>query len=597
MGFEREKTVEDVLKRIFTQEYLMPAIQREFVWNTDKIVGLFDSLLRGYPVGSFLFWNVEPSTAEDYVFYGFLRDYHEKDSPYATKQKVPTGQGTIAILDGQQRLTSLNIGLYGSHATKRLWGRRDSAHAYPVKRLYLNLVDSPPENEELGLMYDLRFLARDEAMPAEGAPDRWFLVGDVLKLEDDPVAYMDAVADRGISDVREGVRRLTTLYAAIRKTSSMNYYLVEDQQPDRVLEIFIRINSAGQELSKSDLLLSMATNQWSTEPGAREEVRSLVSELNDRGFNFSKDFVLKAALMMVGVDVRFEVSNITRANIEKIETSWQQIRAALLLTVDVLKHGGFSAPSLSANNAALVLAYYLYKRSATDSYLDSSHTSSDRESVLRWLTRSLLKQGVWGSNPDTLLTRLRAAIDQTGTASGFPVSALESAMAALGKALSFDEAEIEELLASQYGGRGTFGLLSLLYPGLDLSKTFHEDHIFPKSLFNSKALQAAGVPLDDIPRYLESYNSLPNLQLLTGTRNTEKLAMLPADWVRDHFDSDDKRWTYLQENNLDGLSLELSDFLAFVEARRNRTRDRLGKVLGLAIANPTMTQPTSADSS
>lgn len=580
MGFESPKTVEDVLKRIFSQEYLMPAIQREFVWNTRDIIQLFDSLLRGYPVGSFLFWNVEPETAEDYVFYGFLRDYHEKDHPYAIKQKVPVGQGTTAILDGQQRLTSLNIGLYGSHALRRLYGRAGSANAYPVKRLYLNLVDTPGQ-EELGLLYDLRFLTKKEAERAENEPDRWFLVGDILKLEGDAVEYIEIAQNRGLEDVKEGVRRLDRLHKAIRSTKSMNYYLVEDQDPDKVLEIFIRVNSGGQKLSKSDLLLSMATNQWETEPGAREEVRSLVGELNDREFNFDKDFVLKAALMMVGVDVRFQVSSITRANIKKIEQNWAGIRAALLITADLLKQSGYSARSLTANNAALVVAYYLFKRGATDAYLDSSHTSADRSATIGWVTRSLLKQGVWGSGVDTLLTRLRAVLDQMDGSGDFPVGALENEMATLAKALTFEDAEIDGLLASPYGGRGTFGLLSLLYPGLDLSKTFHEDHIFPKTRFTTKALAAAGIPADDIPRYLEVFDTLPNLQLLVGTRNTEKQAMLPALWVEDHFDADEKRMTYLRENDLDGQSLELKDFLEFAQARRGRIRSKLVMALRL----------------
>lgn len=580
MGFESPKTVEDVLKRIFSQEYLMPAIQREFVWNTRDIVQLFDSLLRGYPVGSFLFWNVEPETAESYVFYGFLRDYHEKDHPYATKQKVPIGQGTTAILDGQQRLTSLNIGLYGSHALRRLYGRASSANAYQVKRLYLNLADTP-DQEELGLLYDLRFLTKEEAKSGSDAQDKWFLVGDILKLEGDAVEYIEIAQSRCLEDVKEGVRRLDRLHKAIRSTKSMNYYLVEDQDPDKVLEIFIRVNSGGQKLSKSDLLLSMATNQWETEPGAREEVRSLVGELNDREFNFDKDFVLKAALMMVGVDVRFQVSSITRANIKKIELNWPSIRAALLITADLLKQSGYSSRSLTANNAALVVAYYLFKREVTDAYLDSSHTSADRSITAGWVTRSLLKQGVWGSGVDTLLTRLRAVIDQTGASESFPVAALEGEMASLAKPLTFEDAEIDGLLASPYGGRGTFGLLSLLYPGLDLSKTFHEDHIFPKTRFTTKALAAAGIPEGDIPRFLEAFDVLPNLQLLVGTRNTEKQAMLPAAWVRDHFDSEEKRATYLRENDLDGLSLELEDFLEFVQARRARIRSKLVKALGL----------------
>src|SRR5664280_996933 len=98
MAFQAPKTVEQVLKEIHARKCLMPAIQREFVWGTDQIVRLFDSLLRGYPLGSFLFWEVVPATAQDYVFYDFLTDYHEFNSPYADRKKVPTGEGTIAVL-------------------------------------------------------------------------------------------------------------------------------------------------------------------------------------------------------------------------------------------------------------------------------------------------------------------------------------------------------------------------------------------------------------------------------------------------------------------------------------------------------------------
>jgi hypothetical protein len=63
---------------------------------------------------------------------------------------------------------------------------------------------------------------------------------------------------------------------------------------DKVLDIFVRVNSGGTTLSYSDLLLSMATNQWQ-HLDAREEVRGLVQELNNGGcreFSFSKDVVV-----------------------------------------------------------------------------------------------------------------------------------------------------------------------------------------------------------------------------------------------------------------------------------------------------------------
>lgn len=584
MGFESAKHVEQVLREIHAREYLLPAIQREFVWDTDDIVKLFDSLLRGYPVGSFLFWKVDAETAKDYVFYNFLTNYHERDEPYAVRATVPAGSGTTAILDGQQRLTALNIGLYGSHATKRRYGRTSSSKAYPKKRLYLNLVDTPPD-EELGLKYDLRFLTEDEARPTptpDGSPaiDRWFLVGDVFKLTDDPVGYIDVVSDRGIPDLREGTRRLGALFTAVRKTPAMNYYLIDEKErtPDEVLEIFIRVNQGGEKLTNSDLLLSMATNQWSTEPGAREEVRNLTAELNTRGFNFDKDFVLKTALTLVGADVRFKVETITHQNIAKVEKDWLKISATLQRTADLLKSAGFSRESLTANNAAIPIAYYLHQRNISDSFLDSTASAAERAEIIRWLTRALLKQGVWGSGPDTLLTRLRAAIDRELPTPGFPTAALDAEFAALGKALTFDVTEIDGLLELSYGARGTFAALAILYPGLDFSKEFHEDHIWPKSLFTRRRLEDAGVPSHQVDDYLTRVNSLPNLQLLEGRQNQEKLAKLPAAWIETL--PEVRREPYLRENDLDGISLDLLGFLEGFAARRERIRQRLMRALG-----------------
>jgi len=132
-----------------------------------------------YPVGSFLLWDVKPETAQSYTFNEFLTNYHERDNPYAGKATVPSGSGTTAVLDGQQRLTSLNIALYGSFTEKKKYAWWHSADAFPVKRLYLNLVDDP-DDEELGTKYDLRFLTDREAALADGEADKWFRVGAVL---------------------------------------------------------------------------------------------------------------------------------------------------------------------------------------------------------------------------------------------------------------------------------------------------------------------------------------------------------------------------------------------------------------------------------
>lgn len=580
MSFQTPRSIEEMLAAIHKREYLMPAIQREFVWGVDQITKLVDSLMRGYPVGSFLLWDVKPETAQSYTFYEFLTNYHERDNPYADRATVTSGSGTIAVLDGQQRLTSLNIALYGSFAEKKKYAWWNSADAFPVKRLYLNLIDDSDE-EDLGLKYDLRFLTDREASAEEGGEDKWFRVGAVLDLTNSGPAIMKELERRNISSSGDAFQRMYDLYEAVRILKPMNYFLVTDQDPDKVLEIFVRVNSGGTTLSYSDLLLSMATNQW-RELDAREEVRSLVSDLNGnagRQFSFSKDVILKTALTIADVDVRFKVANFTQANMAKVESAWPQIKNALLRAATLLQQFGYNERNLTANSVIVPIAHYLHLRGAGDSYLDSTTDAADRLALQRWVTRSLIKRGIWGSGLDTTLTRIREALTAS-EATGFPDADVEVAMSSVGKGLSFDAAEVDELLNLKYAGQRAFSVLSVLYPGLDLGKKFHEDHIFPKSRFTKKKLIGAGVDADRVNDYLDAFNLLPNLQLLAGTANIEKQDALPGDWIAAAFPSEERRTTYLDENDLDGLPLDLADFLTFFEQRKSRARERLVKALG-----------------
>ena len=489
------------------------------------------------------------------------------------------------MLDGQQRLTSLNIALYGSFAEKKKYAWWNSTDAFPVKCLYLNLAEDP-EDEELGLRYNLKFLTDREAVPEHDAPRDWFRVGDVLHLRDSGPAIMKELADRRIIDQAGAFQRLYDLYQAVRVLKPMNYFLVTDQDPDKVLEIFVRVNSGGTPLSYSDLLLSMATNQWK-ELDAREEVRLLVRELNTNGgrqFSFSKDLVLKTALTIAGLDLRFKVSNFTQANMAEVEAAWPEIESALLRAATLLQQFGYNERNLTANSVVITIAYYLHQRGVSDAYLDSTSDAADRLALHRWVTRSLIKRGIWGSGLDTTLVRIRDVL-ATNSSKGFPVSDVEAAMAAAGKGLTFDPSEIDELLNLKYAGQRTFSVLSVLYPGLDLSKKFHEDHIFPKSRFTKKRLASAGVSTDLIDDFLESCNLLPNLQLLAGTANVEKQDALPSEWVETAFPSREKRKTYLDENDLDGLPLDIVDFLKFCEGRKVRIRERLVKALGMTGAS------------
>ena len=108
--------MKNTLDQILRHDLVLPAIQREFVWQPEQICRLFDSLMQGYPFGTFLFWRVEAENSESFKFFDFVLDYHQRDNPHCPPLPTFVNQRVTAVLDGQQRLTALNIGLRGSSA-------------------------------------------------------------------------------------------------------------------------------------------------------------------------------------------------------------------------------------------------------------------------------------------------------------------------------------------------------------------------------------------------------------------------------------------------------------------------------------------------
>ena len=98
-GFQPALTVKTCMSNIVNKDFLLPAIQREFVWDHEQIVALFDSLMRGYPINSFLFWQVNSDKIRDFQFYDFIRDYTEYKATHSNKATILQGNDITCILD------------------------------------------------------------------------------------------------------------------------------------------------------------------------------------------------------------------------------------------------------------------------------------------------------------------------------------------------------------------------------------------------------------------------------------------------------------------------------------------------------------------
>lgn len=579
MSYQTALPIYDVIKDIDSKKYLLPSIQREFVWSTDQIVMLFDSLMRDYPINAFLFWKVPKEKANEFKFYEFLRDYHQKNNRHNTKANISGSDDIMAVLDGQQRLTSLYIALKGSYAYKLSYKRWDNELAYPKRRLYINLLNKSDDND---LLYDFRFLTDEEA-DENDENHHWFLVGDILNMREQSQVNKYLIKSKLLANSDEEKAEfandvLFKLHSIIHVNKIISYYLEQSTELDKVLNIFIRVNSGGTTLSYSDLLLSFATAQWEIKD-AREEINTFVDEINDigEGFNISKDIVLKACLVLCDFnDISFKVDNFNRTNMLKIEQEWDTLTKAIRAAVTLVANFGFSRENITSNNLFIPIAYYLKSIGIPESFGTASKYLNNRNKIKKWFTFSLLKR-VFSFMPDGVLKPVRDIIKNNP--GEFPLEQIAKHFKGTNRALLFTEDDIDNLLYCKYGNGDTLVVLSILYPWADLRNHFHVDHIFAKSTFTKNRLLAKGVAADKVEDFIANCNYIGNLQLLEENPNKEKNNEDYDLWLKKTFKDEQALKDYKLKHYIPNADLAFSNFDNFLREREDLLIEALKKLL------------------
>ncbi len=587
MSFQTPITIKEAVENIHAKKYLLPAIQREVVWDVDQITRLFDSLMRDYPIGSFLFWHVEKRNAANYQFYEFVREYHEKDNPHNQKANVSGEDDITGILDGQQRLTSLYIGLRGSYAYREPRKHWNNPQAFPKRHLYLNLLSSKKSGDETDMIYDFVFLT-DEISQKREEDSFWFKVGDILNMREqwevNDYLIKNSLTQGPQEQALFANRTLFKLWSVVHDSKVINYFLEKDESLDKVLNIFIRVNSGGTILSYSDLLLSIATAQWQNRD-ARDVITSFVDELNalGDGFNFNKDLVLKSSLVLADIrDITFKVDNFNKSNMLQIEEEWDAIVSALRSAVTLVSAFGYSRDTLTANYTIIPIAYYLKKKGLPKNFDVAAQFSEDRKVIHRWLVLALVKR-VFGGVPDSVIRPMREVLNNSP--SMFPLDLIFDKFKGTNKSLVITEDDIENMLAYRYGQGYTFSTLALLYPTFDFRNRFHIDHIHPRSHFTRAKLRSKGISEGDFDFYLENVDALPNLQLLEGIPNQEKSATDFDVWLANVCNSASAKADYMKRHLIPETDLALSNFREFFEQRKAAIKSELCRILGVTTGN------------
>lgn len=593
MSYPGPLTVIETIDAIEHNEYLLPAIQREFVWKKSQICYLFDSLMNDYPIGSFLFWEVKSNQYADFEFYKFIKDYHERDLKHNEKAGRPTFDRVIGVLDGQQRLNALYIGLKGSYSERKKKSRRDALNAYETKFLYINLLSKGSEG---GSDYKFDFFTEEQVNTKNvESEEYWFKVRDISSFtEESEISSfsIDNFFGRGQASASLASKRLFRLYKIINESKIINYYLEKTDNLEKVLNIFIRANTGGTKLVYSDLLLSVATSQWEHRD-AREEITSFVDEINDlgNGFNFTKDFVLRAALVIQDdfESIQFKVGNFNRSNMQTIESNWELITSSIRSAIALIIKFGYQDRYLPQQLPIIPIAHYISKKNPDYSHrlLESStlRYHDERKDIQNYLVAAMLKL-VFSKKPEESLLSTRAIIKEHNDI--FPLDRIKDSFTGISNSLYFDDEDIDTLLGYQYKNKHTFSILALFYPHYNYTNNFHIDHIYPESLFKKTMLTRLGITdVVQQNRYRDLCNTIPNLQLLEGEKNLQKSNMMPHAWLMSNqFCDEGQKLAYKERHSIpQEIALTFENFEEFISKRQELLKNEFKRILPDFIRN------------
>lgn len=511
-------SIKDIIKMLNEKKIYLPEIQRSFVWKAEQIEKLFESIFIGYPIGTLLFWKTTKNdiNKNEIILYDFIKDYHERDSKNNDKSSTIASdyENYFITLDGQQRLTALYIGLQGSTAykTHNTWWKLDDS--FPKKKLYFNLDAKGLNDDDDDEIIPIFKFFEDGKVPKN---NKWIIASDILKFNDlnDIIRYTNnnELTDEESGNISKFWGNITSINPPI-----IHYLNIESDSYEDVLNIFVRLNSYGTPLSKSDLLFSTMLLEWK---GGRETIEKLIKDINNKGnkFNFSKDFIMRTCLVLSGASVNLKIDSFKKDKIIYIRDNFERISLSIKKAVDSLVKLGYSDEMLSSQNALIPYIYYLYK----------GGNEKNITGLKKYLAVSQLKN-LYGIASNAALTSTRAALEKLNCKKvDFDIILFDSVILVGDQDFKIREDDINSYMDKEKG-KYTFYILSLLYPNLKLDQVkFHQDHAHPYNAFEN--LDKDKLTKEQIDRWKILRDTLPNLELLEGSENESKNDMSLTDWI------------------------------------------------------------------
>ncbi|MGZ5473784.1 MAG: GmrSD restriction endonuclease domain-containing protein [Thermoanaerobaculia bacterium] len=534
-----------LLNQIADGEIVLPAIQRNFVWEERKVERLLDSIMRGYPIGLALLWD----THSDLQYREFARDY-SSSAPLLFHSNTSRNRVKL-VLDGQQRLQSLYVALYGTYDKRAVYldllsgGSTEDLADERFLFWFLgakeakehNAAPRDPLSDEVPYLLtrvaDLfKMTPADRRQLVEHAKQRHALSPDEIALLEINLAQFDSVLTRD-----SNILRVATIDENLPADSPNR------QSEADVLEIFVRINREGTPLSRSDLIFSMLKLNWKE---SAEALPDFIRSINDgNSLNIDTDFVIRCLFAMSNLGTRMDLDLLRKpANVALLRSNFTECCRAIQAAVDFIAQDcRCSSRDLTGGLNNLVPLVYYLSWIANHDVPNSERLNVRRAVFLLGFTRAFSRYG--DSRLGTFIkTELQPLAEQKDTR--FPFRALVKHLSRWERLHEFDESILE----------GNIRLALHLVQGRSLGKVKYSqnrpeiDHIFPRAELQRKGVDDAEI------------NDLGNYWILARGKNENKSNKHPAKYFADVDDA------VLARALINRSDLDYRKYKRFVKARR-----------------------------
>ncbi len=549
----------EALENVKNEIYVMPAFQRQYVWTMEQIEKLWDSILLGYPISTFLFWKLSKENMSDDTYFCRFRkscEFRAKGSAATDYElsKINLDVSNIAVLDGQQRLTSLFLSLYCDDVLVLKAHERSGTGGTRAK-LLIELDESKIEidgNDYNSKKYDIRFTEKIMRISPTQFEFRKLIENPAFRNENTRKDAIEGAIKSVHAESKNYARTvLETLCKKVFDEPLINYMEIDGNQDD-ALEMFVRFNSGGKPLSKSQITMSILGAYWN------DSKQFFGKVLSGSFCNFGEDFIIRTALMLYGDVVK---SNINEKTARELRGNWDYFKQTLTELDDLLKSMNIETARFAKGwNVLLPVIFFIY---------NNPDFKEDKDAIRAYLVRAALftffKSGTTGK-----LSVIRNQIIDNNNRITIPL--LDSM-----NELRVTEAKIEDLLDLEYGSKVVSEIL--YYLSLDWHEpgvSYDIDHLHPSDAFSSKPLAVKS--MEEWQKCRMNRNRLPNLELLEESWNRARHERPLQDFYDDFDDTLKKQFrahALLPEN----VSLKIEDFATFFEERRKLLAKKIKEIL------------------